>query len=129
LKLAIYLLGDMFHILENGVFILSYARSKPARKDATSQNLLRQRFIAYTGAREEECTRERQREAERKRERETQRERQREGQRGREQRKRAEEKTNEEEETKREEMKKKRGSARTPSLLRRIILCLGRVIP
>ena len=81
MKLAIYLLGDMFHILENGVFILSYARSKPARKDATSQNLLRQRFIAYTGAREEECTRERQREAERKRERETQRERQREGQR------------------------------------------------
>jgi hypothetical protein len=59
---------------------ISYARSQPARKDATSQNLLQQSFIAYSGAREEERGRERQRE----RERERQRERQREGQRGRE---------------------------------------------
>jgi hypothetical protein len=55
----------------------SYARSRPARKDATSQNLLRQSFIAHSGAREEERGRERQREAERKRERGRERERQR----------------------------------------------------
>jgi hypothetical protein len=69
----------------------SYASSQPARKDATSQNLLRQSFIAYSGAREEERGRERQRgrerDAERKAERGAERER------GREQRKRAEEKT------------------------------------
>jgi hypothetical protein len=58
----------------------SYARSQLARKDATNQNLLRQSFIAYSGAREEECGREKQR----GKERETQRETQREGQRGRE---------------------------------------------
>jgi hypothetical protein len=63
--------------------IPSYASSQLARKDTTSQNLLRQSFIAYSGAREEERGRERQREAERGAERE----------RGREQRKRAEEKT------------------------------------
>ena len=62
----------------------SYTRSRPARKDATNQNLLRQSFIAYSGAREEERGRERGREEERERLRETQRERQREGQRGRE---------------------------------------------
>jgi hypothetical protein len=55
----------------------SYARSQPARKDATSQNLLRQSFIAYSGAREEEHGRERQRGRERETRRETQRERQR----------------------------------------------------
>jgi hypothetical protein len=89
----------------------SYTRSRQARKDATNQNLLQQSFIAYSGAREEERGRERQR----GRERETQRERQ-----------RAEEESrgkDEEEETKR------RGSATTPSLLRRIILRLGHVTP
>jgi hypothetical protein len=62
----------------------SYAGSRPARKDATSQNLLRQSFIAYSGAREEERERERRRERGRE---------QRKRERGREQRKRAEEKT------------------------------------
>ena len=61
-----------------------------------------------------------QREAERKRERDAEREAEREAEsRGREQRKRRRER---DEET-------KRGSARTPSLLRRIILRLGRVTP
>jgi hypothetical protein len=69
----------------------SYARSQPARKDATNQNLLRQSFIAYSGAREEEHGREGQRGRERERGRERGRERERE--RGREQRKRAEENT------------------------------------
>jgi hypothetical protein len=66
----------------------SYESSQPARKDATSQNLLRQSFIAYSGAREEERGREeeRERDAEREAERGAERER------GREQRKRAEEK-------------------------------------
>jgi hypothetical protein len=91
----------------------SYVHSQPARKDATNQNLLRQSFIAYSGAREEERGRERQK----GRERETQRERQREGKRRRER----------EKETKRR--REKRGSARTPSLLRRIILRLGHVTP
>ena len=39
----------------------SYSSSQPARKDTTNQNLLRQSFIAYSGAREEECGRKRQR--------------------------------------------------------------------
>jgi hypothetical protein len=83
-------------------------RSRPPRKDTTSQNLLQQSFIAYSGARKEERGRERQR----GKEKETQRERQREGKRRRERDEEA-----------------KRGSARTPSLLRRIILRLGSVIP
>jgi hypothetical protein len=45
----------------------SYAHSQPARKDTSSQNLLRQSFIAYSGAREEERGRERQRGRERER--------------------------------------------------------------
>jgi hypothetical protein len=66
----------------------SYVRSQPARKDATSQNLLGQSFIAYSGAREEERGRERQR----GRERETQRDAEREAERGAErERQRAEE--------------------------------------
>ena len=56
------------------------------------------------------------------REREMQRERQREGQRGREAESRGKDEERRDEET-------KRGSARTPSLLRRIILRLGRVTP
>jgi hypothetical protein len=69
-----------------------------------------------------------QREAERKRERDAEREVERgaERERGREQRKRAEEKTKRK---RRREEETKRGSARTPSLLRRIILRLGRVTP
>jgi hypothetical protein len=70
---------------------------RPARKDATSQNLLRQSFIAYSGAREEERGRERQR----GRERETQREAERGAER---ERQRAEEESrgkDEEKETKR----------------------------
>ena len=64
---------------------MSYARSQPARKDATSQNLLQQSFIAYSGAREEERGRERQRGRERdaERRRERGRERGREGERQR----------------------------------------------
>jgi hypothetical protein len=66
-----------------------------ARKDATSQNLLRQSFIAYSGAREEEGGIERQRGRERGTQRDAEREAERgaERERGREQRKRAEEKT------------------------------------
>jgi hypothetical protein len=61
----------------------------------------------------------RQREAERKRERETERHREKGRERGRKgERQRAE-----------EEKETKRGSARTPSLLRRIILHLGRITP
>ena len=97
------------------IFIPSYARSQPARKDATSQNLLRQSFIAYSGAREEERGREEERERGREREREAE-------SRGREQRKRRRERDKERE-------MKKRGSARTPFLLRRIILHLGHVTP
>jgi hypothetical protein len=66
----------------------------------------------------------RQRESERKREREAERGAERE--RGREQRKRAEEKTKRK---RRREEEMKRGSARTPSLLRRIIFRLGGVTP
>jgi hypothetical protein len=57
--------------------------------------LLQQSFIAYSGAREEECGRERQRERERETQRDVEREAERgaERERGREQRKRAEEKT------------------------------------
>jgi hypothetical protein len=93
---------------------LSYARSQPARKDGTKLYcLLRsKRGSAW------------QREAERKRERDTERGAERE--RGREQRKRAEEKTKRK---RRRDEETKRGSARTPSLLRRIILRLGRVTP
>jgi hypothetical protein len=91
----------------------SYARSQPARKDSTNQNLLQQSFIAYSGAREEERSRERQR----GRERETQRDAERE--RGREAESRGKD----------EEKETKKGSARTPSLLRRIILRLGHVTP
>jgi hypothetical protein len=61
----------------------SYARLRPARKDATSQRLLRQSFIAYSGAREEELDRERQRGRERERRRERGRERGRERERQR----------------------------------------------
>ena len=50
------------------------AFSRPARKDATNQNLLRQSFIAYSGAREEERGRERQRGREREMQRDTERE-------------------------------------------------------
>jgi hypothetical protein len=77
----------------------SYARSQPARKDATNQNLLQQSFIAYSGAREEERGRERQRGRERETQRDAERDAEREAERGaerergREQRKRAEEKT------------------------------------
>jgi hypothetical protein len=69
---------------------------------------------------------ERKREEERGRERETQRDAERgaERERGREQRKRAEEKTKRK---RGRDEEAKRGSARTPSLLRRIILRLGRV--
>jgi hypothetical protein len=108
---------------EKIVILHSYPRSQPARKDATNQNLLRQSFIAYSGAREEERGRERQRgrerETQRDAEREAERGAERERGRGREQRKRRRER---DEET-------KRRSARTPSLLRRIILRLGRVTP
>jgi hypothetical protein len=106
----------------------SYTRSRPARKDATSQNLLLQSFIAYSGAREEEHGRERQRGRERESQRDAEREAERgaERERGREQRKRAEEKTKRK---RRRDKETKRGSARTPSLLRRIILRLGRVTP
>jgi hypothetical protein len=108
-------------------FLGSYASSQPARKDATSQNLLRQSFIAYSGARKEEHGRERQRGRERETQRDAEREAERgaERERGREQRKRAEEESR----GKEEEKETKRGSARTPSLLRRIILRLGRVTP
>jgi hypothetical protein len=71
---------------------LSYTCSRPARKDATNRNLLRQRFIAYIfrsqSARVQECKSARERERESKRE-----------------------------------------NGETPSLLRRIILRLGRVTP
>ena len=68
----------------------------------------------------------RQREAERKRERDAERCRERGRERGREgERQRAEEESR----GKDEEKETKRGSARTPSLLRRIILRLGRVTP
>ena len=100
----------------------SYARSQPARKDATSQNLLWQSFIAYSGASEEEHGRERQRGRERDAERHTERGRER-GREGERQRAEAESRG------KGEEKETKRGSARTPSLLRRIILRLGRVTP
>ena len=73
----------------------SYARSQLARKDATNQNLLRQSFIAYSGAREEERGRERQRGRERDAEREAERGAERE--RGREQRKRRRERDKERE--------------------------------
>ena len=75
-------------------------RSRPPRKDTTSQNLLQQSFIAYSGARKEERGRERQR----GKEKETQRERQREGKRRRER----------DEEAKREETKKRRGGVPEP---------------
>jgi hypothetical protein len=57
--------------IPEGVAMPSYTRSQPARKDATSQNLLRQSFIAYIFR--SKRGRARQREAERKRERERQR--------------------------------------------------------
>jgi hypothetical protein len=59
---------SILHILGHGYLVcntLSYTRSQPARKDATNQNLLRQSFIAYSGAREEERGRKRQRGRER----------------------------------------------------------------
>ena len=75
--------------------LLLDAFSRPARKDATNQNLLRQSFIAYSGAREEKRGREKQRGRERETQRDAEREAERgaERERGREQRKRAEEKT------------------------------------
>jgi hypothetical protein len=85
----------------------SYARSQPARKDATSQNLLGKALL-LTQEQERKSAAERGREKEREAE-----------SRGREQRKRRRER---DEET-------KKGSAGTPSLLRRIILCLGRITP
>ena len=86
------------------LILKSYARSQPARKDATSQNLLRQSFIAYSGAREEEHGRERQRGRERERHRERGRERGREGEK--------ETKRRRDEETKREEAKRRREKRR-----------------
>ena len=53
-------INNNFKIFLKPLYI-SYARSQPARKDATNQNLLQQSFIAYSGAREEECGRKRQR--------------------------------------------------------------------
>jgi hypothetical protein len=76
--------------------MFSYTRSRPARKDATNRNLLRQSFIAYIFR--------------------SQREREQEQERARKQEKDQE-----------QESKKKNG--KTPSLLRRIILRLGRITP
>jgi hypothetical protein len=99
-------INNNFKIFLKPLYI-SYARSQPARKDATNQNLLRQSFIAYSGAREEECGRERQRGRERETQREKQREREAES-RGREQRKRRRERDEEAKRRRDEETKRRR---------------------
>jgi hypothetical protein len=90
----------------------SYTHSRPARKNATNRNLLRQSFIAYIfrsqRARVQECKRARAkaREQECKRE-----------------------KKNKNKKAREREQESKRENGKTPSLLRRIILRLGRITP
>ena len=92
--------------------LLLDAFSRPARKNTTDQNLLRQSFIAYIfrsqRAREQEQEQERARKQEKEQEQESKRERTR------------------KQEQERESEKK---NGKTPSLLRRIILRLGRITP
>jgi hydroxylamine reductase (hybrid-cluster protein) len=76
------------------------AFSRPARKNATNRNLLRQNFIAYIFR--SKRARERKRTRTRKQEREKEQE---------------------------QESKREKKNGKTPSLLRRIILRLGRITP
>jgi hypothetical protein len=111
----------------------SYTHSRPARKDATNRNLLRQKLyclhlqeqecksarallLTSLGARAQECKSQ----SKRAREQECKREKQ-----------EPEQEKEQEQESKRRERKSKnkRESGKTPSLLRRIILHLGRITP
>ena len=100
--------------------LLLDAFSRPARKDATNQNLLRQSFIAYIfrsqRAREQESKskKARKRTRTRKQEREN---------------KKARERKQEQERERESKNKREKKNGKTPSLLRRIILRLGRITP
>ena len=89
----------------------SYTRLRPARKDATNRNLLRQSFIAYIfrsqRARKQECK------SKSKREKKNKNKKARESKKAR----------------KRTRTKSKRKNGKTLCLLRRIILRLGRITP
>jgi hypothetical protein len=107
---------------------LMHVRNRPGKMQQT--RIFCSKALLLTQEQERKSAAERGREEERERpremQRETQRERQREGQRGRE----AESRGREQRKRQRErDEETKRGSARTPSLLRRIILRLGRVTP
>ena len=99
-----------------GIFLNAFSR--PARKDTTNQNLLRQNFIAYIfrskRARERKRKQEKEQEQESKREKEQEQE---------------QEKEQEQEQEKEQEQESKRENGKTPSLLRRIILRLGCITP
>jgi hypothetical protein len=87
-----------------------HAFSRPVRKNATNRNLLRQSFIAYIfrskRAREQESKRGRKRTRTRK-----------------------QEKEQEQESKRKNKSKKEKKNGKTPPLLRRIILRLGRITP
>jgi hypothetical protein len=101
---------------------LTRVHNRPGKMQQT--RIFCSKALLLTQEQERKSAAERGREEER--EREMQRERQREGQRGKE----AESRGREQRKRRRERDEEvKRGSARTPSLLRRIILRLGRVTP
>jgi hypothetical protein len=95
-----------FHGEDMRLFL--HAFSRPARKNAANRNLLRQNFIAYIfrskRAREQECKRAREQEQE-------------------------QEKARKQEKEQEQESKRKKKNGKTLSLLRRIILRLGRITP
>jgi hypothetical protein len=131
IKIIMFFISYLYGLL-NLLIYLTRVRDRPGKTQQA--RIFCGKALLLTQEQERKSTAERGREEERERRRETQRERQREGQRERE-RQRAEEESrgkDEEKETKRKRLRDeetKRGSARTPSLLRRIILHLGRVTP
>jgi hypothetical protein len=94
-----------------------HAFSRPARKDATNRNLLRQKLYCLH-IQEPESKRARERKKKNKKARERKRT-----------RTRKQEEEQEQEREKEQEQESKRENGKTPSLLRRIILRLGRITP
>jgi hypothetical protein len=88
----------------------SYTHSRPARKNTANQNLLRQNFIAYIFR----SQRAREPESQRAREPESQREKKNKNKKARE---------------REQKSKRKKKNGKPPSLLRRVILCLGCITP
>jgi hypothetical protein len=111
-------------------YLNSYTHSRPARKDATNQNLLRQSFIAYIfrsqRAREQESGQERERKQEKEQEQESKREKKQEQER---EKARTRERKSKNKREKKQEQEREKENGKTPSLLRRIILRLGRITP